>query len=103
MRNSSNGTSRLRAPERNLRRARRWGFAELLRGRHDRLDGLLSSHLRAGRFQSGIGNLNTESVDVHRARCWRGPGCSVGGCDITWGDTAKNLPFVSLVGSRRTR
>src|SRR5271170_5230635 len=54
------------------------------------------------RFQSGIGNLGTESVmDVHRA------GAGVLGvpwekCDITWGDTAKNLPFTCVSGGSQT-
>jgi xanthine dehydrogenase molybdenum-binding subunit len=54
------------------------------------------------RFQSGIGNLGTESVmDVHRA------GAEVLGvpwdkCDITWGDTAKNLPYTCVSGGSQT-
>jgi CO/xanthine dehydrogenase Mo-binding subunit len=54
------------------------------------------------RFQSGIGNLGTESVmDVHRAGAevldvpWEK-------CDITWGDTAKNLPFTCVSGGSQT-
>jgi xanthine dehydrogenase molybdenum-binding subunit len=53
-------------------------------------------------FQSGIGNLGTESViDVHRA------GAEVLGvpwekCDVTWGDTAKNLPFTCVSGGSQT-
>jgi xanthine dehydrogenase molybdenum-binding subunit len=54
------------------------------------------------RFQSGIGNLGTEAViDVHRA------GAEVLGipwekCDVTWGDTAKNLPFTCVSGGSQT-
>src|SRR5271163_2626325 len=54
------------------------------------------------RFQSGIGNLGTESVmDVHRA------GAEVLGvpwekCDIAWGDTAKNFPFTCVSGGSQT-
>src|SRR5271167_4624876 len=54
------------------------------------------------RFQSGIGNLGTEAVmDVHRV------GAEVLGvpwdkCDITWGDTAKNLPFTCVSGGSQT-
>ncbi len=54
------------------------------------------------RFQSGIGNLGTESVmDVHRA------GAEILGvpwekCEITWGDTAKNLPFTCVSGGSQT-
>ncbi len=54
------------------------------------------------RFQSGIGNLGTESViDVHRA------GAEVLGvpwerCDVTWGDTAKNFPFTCVSGGSQT-
>ena len=53
-------------------------------------------------FQSGIGNLGTESViDVHRA------GAEVLGvpwerCDITWGDTSKSLPFTCVSGGSQT-
>jgi xanthine dehydrogenase molybdenum-binding subunit len=54
------------------------------------------------RFQSGIGNLGTESViDVHRA------GAEVLGvpwekCDVVWGDTSKNLPFSCVSGGSQT-
>jgi xanthine dehydrogenase molybdenum-binding subunit len=53
-------------------------------------------------FQSGIGNLGTESViDVHRA------GAEVLGvpwekCDVTWGSTAQNLPFTCVSGGSQT-
>jgi xanthine dehydrogenase molybdenum-binding subunit len=58
----------------------------------------------AGRiqFQSGIGNLGTESViDVHRV------GAEILGvpwekCDVVWGDTAKNLPFTCVSGGSQT-
>jgi len=54
------------------------------------------------RFQSGIGNLGTESViDVHRA------GAEVLGvpwekCDVIWGDTSKNFPFTCVSGGSQT-
>jgi CO/xanthine dehydrogenase Mo-binding subunit len=54
------------------------------------------------RFQSGIGNLGTESViDVHRA------GAEVLGvpwkkCDVVWGDTSKDLPFSCVSGGSQT-
>jgi CO/xanthine dehydrogenase Mo-binding subunit len=54
------------------------------------------------RFQSGIGNLGTESmIDVHRA------GAEVLGvpwerCDVVWGDTSKNLPFTCVSGGSQT-
>jgi xanthine dehydrogenase molybdenum-binding subunit len=53
-------------------------------------------------FQSGIGNLGTESViDVHRA------GAEVLGvpwekCDVVWGNTSKNLPFTCVSGGSQT-
>jgi len=53
-------------------------------------------------FQSGIGNLGTESViDVHRA------GAEVLGvpwekCDVVWGDTSKHLPWTSPQGGSQT-
>jgi xanthine dehydrogenase molybdenum-binding subunit len=53
-------------------------------------------------FQSGIGNLGTESViDVHRA------GAEVLGvpwekCDVVWGNTTKNLPFTCVSGGSQT-
>jgi xanthine dehydrogenase molybdenum-binding subunit len=53
-------------------------------------------------FQSGIGNLGTESViDVHRV------GAEVLGvpwekCDVVWGNTAKNLPFTCVSGGSQT-
>ena len=58
----------------------------------------------AGRiqFQSGIGNLGTESViDVHRVAAeildvpWEK-------CDVVWGDTSKNLPFTCVSGGSQT-
>jgi xanthine dehydrogenase molybdenum-binding subunit len=54
------------------------------------------------RFQSGIGNLGTESViDVHRA------GAEVLGvpwekCEVIWGDTSRNLPFTCVSGGSQT-
>jgi xanthine dehydrogenase molybdenum-binding subunit len=54
------------------------------------------------RFQSGIGNLGTESViDVHRV------GAEVLGvpwerCEVVWGDTSKNLPFTCVSGGSQT-
>jgi CO/xanthine dehydrogenase Mo-binding subunit len=54
------------------------------------------------RFQSGIGNLGTESViDVHRA------GAEVLGvpwekCEVIWGDTSKNFPFTCVSGGSQT-
>jgi CO/xanthine dehydrogenase Mo-binding subunit len=53
-------------------------------------------------FQSGIGNLGTESViDVHRA------GAEVLGvpwdiCDVVWGDTSKHLPYTCASGGSTT-
>ena len=53
-------------------------------------------------FQSGIGNLGTESViDVHRV------GAEVLGvpwekCDVSWGDTSKNLPLTCVSGGSQT-
>jgi CO/xanthine dehydrogenase Mo-binding subunit len=53
-------------------------------------------------FQSGIGNLGTESViDVHRA------GAEVLGvpwekCEVVWGNTNKNLPFTCVSGGSQT-
>jgi len=53
-------------------------------------------------FQSGIGNLGTESViDVHRA------GAEVLGvpwekCEVVWGNTSKNLPFTCVSGGSQT-
>jgi xanthine dehydrogenase molybdenum-binding subunit len=54
------------------------------------------------RFHSGIGNLGTEAViDVHRA------GAEVLGvpwerCDVTWGDSSRNLPFTCVSGGSQT-
>ena len=53
-------------------------------------------------FQSGIGNLGTESMsDVHRA------GAEVLGvpwekCDVVWGSTTKNLPWSCVSGGSQT-
>ena len=54
------------------------------------------------RFQTGIGNLGTESmIDVHRA------GAEVLGvawdkCDVVWGDTSKSLPYSCVSGGSQT-
>ena len=53
-------------------------------------------------FQSGIGNLGTESVmDVHRV------GAEILGvpwekCDVVWGNTAKNFPYTCASGGSQT-
>ena len=53
-------------------------------------------------FQSGIGNLGTESViDVHRV------GAEMLGvpwekCDVVWGNTTQNLPFTCVSGGSQT-
>src|SRR5271170_4520853 len=53
-------------------------------------------------FQSGIGNLGTESViDVHRA------GAEVLGvpwekCNVVWGNTSRDLPFTCVSGGSQT-
>ncbi len=53
-------------------------------------------------FQSGIGNLGTESViDVHRV------GAEILGapwekCEVVWGNTARNLPFTCVSGGSQT-
>lgn len=58
----------------------------------------------AGRiqFQSGIGNLGTESViDVHRVAA-EILGVPWEKCDVVWGDTSKNLPFTCVSGGSQT-
>ncbi len=53
-------------------------------------------------FQSGIGNLGTESViDVHRAGA-EVLGVPWGKCDVVWGNTTKNLPFTCVSGGSQT-
>jgi xanthine dehydrogenase molybdenum-binding subunit len=53
-------------------------------------------------IQSGIGNLGTESViDVHRAAA-EVLGVPWEKCDITWGDSSKNLPFTCVSGGSQT-
>jgi xanthine dehydrogenase molybdenum-binding subunit len=53
-------------------------------------------------FQSGIGNLGTESViDVHRV------GAEILGvpwerCDVVWGDTSRNFPYTCVSGGSQT-
>src|SRR5258708_3342752 len=54
------------------------------------------------RFQSGIGNLGTESViDVHRAAA-EILGVPWEKCDVVWGDTSKHLPFTCVSGGSQT-
>jgi xanthine dehydrogenase molybdenum-binding subunit len=53
-------------------------------------------------FQSGIGNLGTESViDVHRAGA-EILGVSWDKCDVVWGNTEHNLPFTCVSGGSQT-
>jgi CO/xanthine dehydrogenase Mo-binding subunit len=53
-------------------------------------------------FQSGIGNLGTESViDVHRAGA-EALGVPWEICDIVWGDTSKYLPYTCASGGSTT-
>jgi xanthine dehydrogenase molybdenum-binding subunit len=53
-------------------------------------------------FQSGIGNLGTESViDVHRAGA-EVLGVSWDKCDVVWGNTTKSLPFTCVSGGSQT-
>jgi xanthine dehydrogenase molybdenum-binding subunit len=54
------------------------------------------------RFQSGIGNLGTESViDVHRAGA-EVLGVSWEKCDVVWGDTSKHFPYTCVSGGSQT-
>jgi CO/xanthine dehydrogenase Mo-binding subunit len=54
------------------------------------------------RFQSGIGNLGTESmIDVHRAAA-EVLGVPWEKCDVVWGNTAKHLPFTCVSGGSQT-
>jgi xanthine dehydrogenase molybdenum-binding subunit len=54
------------------------------------------------RFQSGIGNLGTESViDVHRAGAEM-LGVAWEKCDVVWGDTSKNFPYTCVSGGSQT-
>jgi CO/xanthine dehydrogenase Mo-binding subunit len=53
-------------------------------------------------FQSGIGNLGTESViDVHRAGAER-LGVPWEICDVVWGDTSKFVPYTCAQGGSTT-
>jgi CO/xanthine dehydrogenase Mo-binding subunit len=54
------------------------------------------------RFQSGIGNLGTESViDVHRVSA-EILGVPWERCDVVWGDTSKNFPYTCVSGGSQT-
>src|SRR6202521_731594 len=54
------------------------------------------------RFQSGIGNLGTESViDVHRVAA-EILGIPWEKCAVVWGDTSKHLPFTCVSGGSQT-
>ncbi len=53
-------------------------------------------------FQSGIGNLGTESVsDVHRVAAEM-LGIAWDKCEICWGDSSKNLPWTCASGGSQT-
>jgi xanthine dehydrogenase molybdenum-binding subunit len=53
-------------------------------------------------FQSGIGNLGTESVmDVHRAGA-EVLGVPWGKCNVIWGSTTRDLPFTCVSGGSQT-
>ncbi len=54
------------------------------------------------RFQSGIGNLGTESmIDVHRAAA-EVLGVPWEKCDVVWGDTSKHFPYTCVSGGSQT-
>jgi CO/xanthine dehydrogenase Mo-binding subunit len=54
------------------------------------------------RFQSGIGNLGTESViDVHRVAA-EILGVPWERCEVVWGDTSKNFPYTCVSGGSQT-
>ncbi|HBB96153.1 MAG TPA: xanthine dehydrogenase family protein molybdopterin-binding subunit [Blastocatellia bacterium] len=54
------------------------------------------------RFQSGIGNLGTESmIDVHRVAA-EILGVPWERCDVVWGDTSKNFPYTCVSGGSQT-
>jgi CO/xanthine dehydrogenase Mo-binding subunit len=54
------------------------------------------------RFQSGIGNLGTESViDVHRAAA-EVLGVPWEKCDVVWGDTSKHFSYTCVSGGSQT-
>ncbi len=53
-------------------------------------------------FQSGIGNLGTESIiDVHRVVA-EVLGVPWEKCDVGWGNTSKNLPWTCVSGGSQT-
>src|SRR6202022_1124402 len=53
-------------------------------------------------FQSGIGNLGTESViDVHRVSA-EILGVPWEKCDVSWGNTTNNLPWTCVSGGSQT-
>jgi CO/xanthine dehydrogenase Mo-binding subunit len=53
-------------------------------------------------IQSGIGNLGTESIsDVHRVVAEE-LGVPWEKCDVTWGNTSKNLPWTCVSGGSQT-
>jgi xanthine dehydrogenase molybdenum-binding subunit len=53
-------------------------------------------------IQSGIGNLGTESItDVHRVVA-EVLGVPWEKCDVTWGNTSKNLPWTCVSGGSQT-
>ena len=66
-------------------------------------DGLLVIKPDGGiTFQSGIGNLGTESVsDCHRVAA-EVLGVPWEKCEVVWGDTTKNLPFTCVSGGSQT-
>ena len=96
------GTDRASQAERH-ESARRRRVVELLLRRLDRVrrafvirpDGRIA-------IQSGIGNLGTESIiDVHRVVA-EVLGVPWEKCDVTWGNTSKNLPWTCVSGGSQT-
>ena len=89
---------------RRLEGARRRRGGQRLLGRIDRLRRAASSSspTAALAIQSGIGNLGTESVfDVHRVAAEL-LGVPWEKCDITWGNTSKNVPNTCGQGGSQT-
>ena len=104
-RSSSNGRSGWRAPEAERHqgaRRRRVARAAYFGGSIG-YDGLFVIK-PDGRIaiQSGIGNLGTESMsDVHRVVA-EVLGVPWEKCDVTWGNTSKNLPWTCVSGGSQT-
>ena len=104
MRRNSNGRTESRGLNEVERKCAEWGCLRVVSSEapSDTTACLWSQPNGRIAIQSGIGNLGTESItDVHRVVA-EILGVPWEKCDVTWGNTSKNLPWTCVSGGSQT-